>query len=370
MACAGTPRGPKAALTRFPIGIYGGNDPKHLARLKSDGFDSFHCSWKDFDRLAAMAKEAKHQGMRMIISPDEIRRKASSHIQEWPVDAWYLFDEPDVHRLSSATLQGISEQTRSWDPERPQTFVIGQGSPTNVYGRIGDILMMDWYPVPHRAPDSVADQIDLLMKTLPKGKPFWMVIQAYDWADEIKDPTKIKGLRFPNRHEIRFMSYIAVMHGARGLFYCTLLKKGKTLFEYPELWQEVSVVTREIRDMRPVFERGKRVRLPFPPNPDGVEAKAWRYKNRDHVIILNRKATVYQKVPEELFNGLWQPIHCAKNNCREALSSFYGAWYLRPYHVMVFKSRLNWFRGLSRGLPIATSCDQDDTLTRSRHLVK
>ena len=41
MACSGAPKGPKAALFRFPIGIYGVNAPKHLEQLKKDGFDSF-----------------------------------------------------------------------------------------------------------------------------------------------------------------------------------------------------------------------------------------------------------------------------------------------------------------------------------------
>lgn len=351
LACAPAPGGPKAAMVRFPIGIYGVSDPAQLARLKDGGFDSFHTG-SDPVLLAALAKEAKRLGMRMVAHPDRVRESANSLTHGWPVDAWYLEDEPDVIKMSSTTLQGLSAKTRSWDSVRPQTFVIGQGAPAKVYGAIGDILMMDWYPVPHKATDSVADQIDILMSAIPKGKPFWMVVQAYDWADEVKDPVKSKGLRFPYRSEIRFMSYLSILHGARGLFFFSLGKKGKTLFEYPELWQAVSSVSREIKSMQPILEQGVLVPLPFHPDVN-LEARAWRYRGRDYVVILNRRAKFSQKVPDVLLKQDWRPLAESRRDARELLKAAQGAWYLRPYQVMVFESALRWREliGLRRAPP-------------------
>ncbi len=341
LACSRTSGGPRAALTRFPIGIYGVNEPKHLARLKEDGFDSFHTYASDPLLLASLAKEAKRQGMRMVIYPDKVREADPALTRNWPVDAWYLLDEPDVVKMSSAALQALSDKTRAWDPVRPQTFVIGQGAPAKVYGGVGDILMMDWYPVPHKPTDSVADQIDLVMAAIPKGKPFWMVLQAYDWADEVTDPVKRKGLRFPDHFEIRFMSYISVLHGARGLFYFTLAKQGKTLFEYPELWQAVARVSREMKAMQPIFERGTPMRLPFAPDVNLV-ARAWRYHGRDYVVILNRRKMFQQKVPDALLSREWRPLAEDRRDPRDLLKSAYGAWYLKPYQVMVFESPIRW----------------------------
>lgn len=344
MGCSGVPRGQNAALTRFPIGIYQVEDPRHLAQLKEDGFDSFLPYTDDPARLEALAGEASLQGMRMIASPVKVLGADSATTRKWPMDAWYLFDEPDVAGMSTATLRGLSDKVRAWDPQRPHAFVIGRGAAAKLYGGIGDILMMDWYPVPHRATDSVADEIDLVISALPKEKPFWMVVQAYDWADEISDPVKRNGLRFPNHAEIRFMSYVAVVHGARGLYYFALSKKGKTLFDYPELWQSVSRVSREMRGMQPVFERGRLIPLPFPPHPDGVEAKSWRYRGRDYVVILNRKGKFYQKIPQVFLGAEWTLLHEVGRNPRDLLLPLQGAWYLRPYQVMVFESRLNWLR--------------------------
>lgn len=340
LACSPAPSGPKAALVRFPIGIYGVSDPKQLAGLKDGGFDSFHTG-ADPVLLAALAKEARRLGMRMVAHPDRVRELDLSLTRDWPVDAWYLEDEPDVIKMASTTLQGISAKTRSWDPVRPQTFVIGHGAPAKVYGAIGDILMMDWYPVPHRPTDSVADQIDIVMSAIPKGKPFWMVVQAYDWADEVKDPVKSKGLRFPSRFEIRFMSYLSVLHGARGLFYFSLGKMGKTLFEYPDLWKSVSGVAREMKSMQPIFERGMPIPLPFQPDVN-LEARAWRYHGRDYVVILNRRAMFSQKVPDVLLKSEWRPLGESRRDARDLLIAAHGAWYLRPYQVMVFESPFRW----------------------------
>lgn len=339
--CSRAPGGPRAALTRFPIGIYGVNDPKYLSQLKEDGFDSFHTYSSDPILLASLAKEAKRQGMRMVVYPDKVREGDLALTRDWPIDAWYLVDEPDVLKLSSAALQGMSDKTRAWDPIRPQTFVIGQGEPAKRYAAIGDIMMMDWYPVPHKPTDSVADQADLVTAALPKGKPFWMVVQAYDWADETKDPVKRKGLRFPDHYEIRFMSYLSVLHGARGLFYFTLGKQGKTLYDFPELWQAVARVSREMRAMRPIFESGAPQRLPFEPDPN-LEARAWRYRGRDYVVIANRRAKFQQKVPDELLKREWRPLGETRRDPRELLKAAYGAYYLRPYQVMVFESPIRW----------------------------
>ena len=338
-ACAGTPVGPRAALTRFPIGIYGVNDAKHLGQLRKDGFDSFHTYSSDPVLLTALAEEAKRQGMRMVIYPDKLREGELSATKSWPVDAWYLLDEPDVVKMSSAALQALSDKTRAWDPLRLRTFVIGQGAPAKVYGGVGDILMMDWYPVPHKPMDSVADQIDLVMSALPAGKPFWMVIQAYDWADEMSaEKTRMKGLRFPTQAEIRFMSYLSVLHGARGLFYFTLAKKGKTLFDYPELWQAVSGVSREIREMRPIFESGERIRLPFPIPTGGLEAAAWRHRGCEYLVLVNRTRDRQWKVPAEALEPRWRTIFAVQSNPRELLHEYLDAYYLRSYQVLVLKN--------------------------------
>lgn len=334
----------RGARARFPIGIYGADDPKDLKALKESGFDSICTYVADPRRFRDLAREAKRLGMGMVISPQELKKGPLSETRGWPVLAWYLQDEPEVHRISADALESTSRETRRWDTDRLQTFVVGEGSAAQKYGRIADILMLDWYPVPHMKLDSVADQIDLAYEPLPQGKPLWMVLQAMDWRDfPQRDPKKPRIGRFPDHFEIRFMSYLAILHGARGLFYFTFRKPGgKTLLDYPEQWQALARVTREIKSLQPILEKGGLSPLPFPPDPDGVEARTWRYRGRDYCVILNRKGGMMQRVPDELLSGSWRPLFEPRRDPRDLLKKAGRAWYLRPYQVMVFESGLRW----------------------------
>ena len=202
--------------------------------------------------------------------------------------------------------------------------------------------MVDWYPVPHLKLDSVADQADAAVRALPAGKPLWMVLQAFDWMEEPqRDPSKPRIGRFPTHAEIRLMSYLSILHGAKGLFYFRLQRSGGgTLLDEPELWQAVSRVTRELKSLQPILEGGAAVPLPFPPNPDSVEARAWRYRGRTYVIVLNRKDDISQRIPEELLNPRWRPLFEPRRDPKDLLPKVGDAWYLPPHRVLVFESRL------------------------------
>lgn len=338
-ACSGSAR---AALERFPIGIYNVDDPNLLPMMRENGFDSIFVELRG-EPLESYARRARKEGIRLLIPPLG-GGKPSDGTRSWPVEAWYLHDEPEVHKVPPEEMRRMSEETRRWDPHRPQIVVIGSGSAAERYGGIGDILMVDWYPVPHKPLDSVADQLDAAKRFLPRGKPLWMVLQAMDWRDyaDPKRPGPAVG-RFPDHAEIRFMSYLAVLRGAKGLFYFSFRKpSGKTLLDYPEQWQALTRVSREMRRMEPVFARGRLIHLPFPPNPDGPQARAWRYRGRDYVVILNRKGHVMQKLPEELLKPEWRPLFESRRDPRELLKAADRAWYLRPYQVLILESGWRW----------------------------
>ncbi|MBI5210970.1 MAG: hypothetical protein HY927_13455 [Elusimicrobia bacterium] len=327
---------PQAALRRFPIGIYNVSDPGLLPSLKENGFDTF-MAVADGDGQERLAKAARRHGMRMVLSPGPALEGPAGATKGWPILAWYLQDEPDVNKVSPETLAERSERVRGRDPGRLRTFVVGSGAAAAKYGSIGDVLMLDWYPVPHRPLETVEEQIELAARSLPKGKPLWMVVQAFDWREDASKPAVG---RFPTHEEIRFMSYLSILSGAKGLFYFRLQKPGgKTLLDYPELWQALTKVTREIKLLQPVLENGRLAPLPFQPTWDGPRAMAWRFRGRDYLVIANRKKTVYQRVPDELLLPEWRPLFSQRRDAREFLSPIGKGFYLRPHQVLVLESR-------------------------------
>lgn len=326
---AGACSGPGAKRETFPIGLYNLSDPAALTRVRAAGFDHVFPAGTPAQE-DAVAREAGRLRMRVVASPSVAL--GSERVKDWPTAAWYLMDEPDVNKISPERMREISEKVKAWDP-RPQTLVVGQGSAAERYGGIGDIFMLDWYPVPHLALDSVADHIDLALRHLPEGKPLWFVVQAFDWRE---DGHAIG--RFPTYEEMRFMSWAAIMHGAKGLFFFRFPRPGgKTLFDFPELWRTVERVASELKEFQPVLERGEPALLPFTPKPEGVEARSWSYKGRRYVLVLNRKKTVYLKLPSELLAPGWKLLFDSGRDVRESLKPHQGAWYVRSYQVLVFR---------------------------------
>jgi len=278
----------------------------------------------------------------MVVYPDQVVHSTWSDMaKSWPVAGWYLVDEPDVQKWPAEKLAEVEKQVKAWSPRQSTTFVIGESSPSTKYGHIGDILMLDWYPVPHLPLASIGDHIAYARQNIPEGKPLWAVVQAFDWRDsKQRDPKKPRIGRFPTHHEIRFMSYDSIINGATGIFFYRLSKPGgRTLFDVPEEFQAVTRVVRELKSIKPILERGRPLPLPVKLEDEGLQAKAWRHRGRDFIILVNR-SSVPRAVPDELLAPRWRPFFELRRDPREALLEHDDAWHLRPFQVLVLQSRL------------------------------
>lgn len=325
----------------FPLGLYGVR-ASEMAEISKAGFDAALPLAENPGEWDAAAGQARRHGVRLVADYRLLGGGKRSKPGSWPILAWYLQDEPDVHRIGAEDLARRAAETRAADP-RPQTFVVGSASGAAPYAAIGDALMLDWYPVPHLPLDGVADQVDEALRLLPAGKPLWMVVQAFDWRDDAqRDPNRPRIGRFPSFEEIRFMSYLSVLHGARGLFFYRFNQvgdlQGKSLLDLPERWQALERVAREFSALRPVFLKGAPAHIPFRPNPDGLEARAWRHRGRDYLILLNRKKGFHQRVPDEVFREDWRPLFEPRRELRELLKPIGPNWFLPPYRVLVLES--------------------------------
>lgn len=318
--CGGLPK-----REPFPIGLFNVSDPSALARVREAGFDHVFPTGTPAQEQS-VALEAGRRGMRVVASPSVAL--GPDRVKRWPVAAWYLLDEPDVNNVSPGRMSDISKAVRGWDP-RPQTFTVGRGSEARAYGAIGDVLMLDWYPVPHLPLESVADQIDAALRELPAGKPLWFVVQAFDWREDA-----LKTGRFPSYAEIRFTSWLAILHGAKGLFFFRFPRPGgKTLLDFPEDWRSLELASRELRSFQPVLESGSPAALPFSPRPRGLEAKCWAFRGRRFVVVLNRESADYYRLPAELLGPSWKVVSGDKG----LLKAAHGGWYVRSYQVLVFE---------------------------------
>ncbi len=153
-------------------------------------------------------------------------------------------------------LKSIDADNSVWMNHAPRNQIATLAA----FNKGADIVGCDMYPAPSFGHDhsDIADQTlsavgaytDRMQLASP-NKPVWMVLQAFGWEDILKSEGAINHARHrrPEPHELRFMAYDAIVHGARGVLYW-----GTTLIEKPsKLWTDILALVRELADLQPVL---------------------------------------------------------------------------------------------------------------------
>ncbi len=319
----------------FPLCLYGVNNPKDLKLIQEAGFSCIQTYQKDPDKLEALAKEAKKLGLKAVFYPNKILDTPyEQKAQKWPILAWYLVDEPDIHK--NWTRERVKEAnltTKKAFPLHSTTLVISQGKLSVPYYDLTDNIMVDWYPVPHLLLTSFGDNVRFTLEGLEQTHathhPLWGVVQIFDWKNfKQYRPDNDRIGRFPTAEEIRFMSYDGILNGATGLFYFTFNHLGKPLPQSaPEYWERVTRTTRKLAKFKKILEKGLVVENPITvDNP--LALKTWRYKRNLYVILLNRSDTP-QPVPADLLDKGYKPLYQTQKST-----------YISPYDVWVLQKKL------------------------------
>ena len=277
----------------LPLCLYGVNDAKYLKTIKKAGFNCVQTYSKDLDFLKILAEEAVRNDIKILIFPYPIiENDFQSEAAKWPILAFYLYDEPDVDKKSNAYLKGLDAQTKKHFPEHKTAFVVGKAAHAKPYCDTADILMADWYPVPHLPLSSFGEQIkeakEILKECGVPDKPLWGVVQAFDWR-EYKQyrPDDQRIGRFPTTEEMRFMAYDALMEGAEGLLFFTFNSNSVPLPKSkPEHWKRIKKVAKELSKTMPLFESGTKAPAPLEGN-NNFKAQRRIYKGYYYDIILN-----------------------------------------------------------------------------------
>ena len=317
----------------FPLCLYGVNDPADLTLIKKAGFSCIQTYKQDPQALEALAQEAQKLDLKVVFSPTKVWKSPyAQKAQQWPILAWYLIDEPDVHRLDRDQVRYQHQTTKKAFPNQPTTLVIGQGKTKIPYYDIPDIMMVDWYPVPHLPLTSFGDNVrytkEGMVKANAQDHPLWGVVQIFDWKNfKQYRPDNDRIGRFPTEDEIRFMSYHGILNGATGLFYFLFNHLGKPLPQSaPEYWERVRNVTKELAQFKEVIENGTST-----DNPIRVEIplmmQTWQYKGYLYTVVLNTSDKSFS-LPAILKDKSFKALYGRKKEDN-----------LPPYYVLILKHK-------------------------------
>ena len=315
----------------FPLCLYSVSNPADLKIIKKAGFSCIQTYQKDPATLEALAKEAKKRGLKVVFYPNKVLgTEYQQKAQQWPVLAWYLVDEPDVHHWSRERVLEAHQQTKDAFAHHPTALVIGQGKTATSFYDIPDIMMMDWYPVPHLPLTSFGDNVryvkEGLAKTNMQEHPIWGVVQIFDWKNfKQYRPDHDRIGRFPTVEEIRFMSYDGIINGATGLFYFTFNHQGKPLPQSaPQYWKRVQTVTKELAKFKKIIEGGTLVDNPVQV-VSPLRMQTWQYKGHLYSVLLNT-SNQPQALPDSLVQHKFKMLYGDKKTDK-----------IPPFQVWVIK---------------------------------
>ena len=173
--------------------------------------------------------------------------------------AWYLNDE-----LSSELeprLEDYYRRVAHADPNHPCYIVLCNMPEVKLFPATTDIMGVDPYPTPKSPVTLVAEQADVATAAVAGHKPVWLVPQAFAWyqySSQNKDrghtpsAEELEGGRAPTYEETRCMTYLALVHGAKGLIYYCYYDL-RVLPQYREMWGWLKNIATEVKTLSPIL---------------------------------------------------------------------------------------------------------------------
>lgn len=207
--------------------------------------------------------------------------------------SWYIADEPVGQGKPPGPLIDAYKLIKKLDPYHPVTMVFMAPSQAWRYAGAMDIVMADPYPIPN-APVTVVGKITrLLEKTFYPDKPVWIVPQAFGGNENWK--------REPTPGELRVMTYLALINGARGIQY--FIREGLNGFpKSTETWNEAGKIALETAELTPYYSGGRDIG-PITADKKNIRVKAF-YNDSTLVVIcvntLNQPFAFTVSLPDTL----------------------------------------------------------------------
>ena len=231
----------------FPIGTYGA-PVEDFKKLKDAGYNFVVASTANLDQVQQAGLKAAvpvHGAKPHWFSA--VRDTISKYKDHPAILCWMLYDEPGYNRADLLDIYKIYNIAYEADPYHPSYLVITSNSVYETFGRCCDILSIDTYPIEKGNIKDVGDNIASAFELIEDRQPIWHCGQMFRWPEQ----------RRPTPQEHRFMTYAALMQGAKGVLWYTYKGYGQYLPEdEPELWEAQKKLLAELKSLSPLWMAG------------------------------------------------------------------------------------------------------------------
>ncbi len=226
----------------FPVGIYGAG-PDDLPVIQAAGFNAVQSYDLRPEVITKLATLAESLGLKFLPNMRDYQERLSQQLGGRPeLLGFYVEDEPEGRSVPPAKLGGLSAALKKDHPGVLTALAMLRPKMVRDYRDAADIFMIDPYPVPDMPMTWLSDCLDEAAGFVPEER-LWAVIQAFGGEKWAKDGWP----RRPQKVEMRCLTYLAVVHGAHGIFY----------FSFPEVssdpasWEGLQGIVRELQELQP-----------------------------------------------------------------------------------------------------------------------
>jgi hypothetical protein len=157
--------------------------------------------------------------------------------------AWYLRDEPENRGVTPQTERERYLELKKKDPNHPIGLCHTAFEALAKFKDACDFTMTDIYPITPRRDQNimgVSIMMDEARRIHGSNWPQWTYIQTFGGPETDNGVWAV-----PLPHEIRFMTYQALVHRATGILYFSYWPR------QPRTWQSVAEVNREVQRLVP-----------------------------------------------------------------------------------------------------------------------
>lgn len=225
----------------FPVGIYAAK-PEDLPDIRAAGFNAVQSYNSQPDIIRQMAGEAKRLSLKFLPNFSSYQSDISRELGgSRELLGFYIEDEPEGRSVPPKKMQALKETLKRDHPGVLTAVAMLRPQMVEPYRDSADIFMLDPYPVPHMPMTWMSDTLEEAARYVPRER-LWAVIQAFGGEKWVKQGWP----RRPTYLEMRCLTYLALVHGAQGIFY----------FSYPEVkadsisWEALKKIVAELRQLR------------------------------------------------------------------------------------------------------------------------
>ncbi|SFW79860.1 carbohydrate binding domain-containing protein [Chitinophaga sancti] len=192
--------------------------------------------------------------------------------------SYYINDEPDGQGRPPAVLEAAYQLIRELDPYHPVSIVFMMPQKANDFRNTMDIAMTDPYPIPGPA-DKVMDDLTQYAKAYQYEKSVWLVPQAFGGQEMWN--------REPTGAEIRLMTYMGLIGGAKGIQYY-VHAPGNLNPQSVSAWSSASNVAVETAQMTSFLLSADQAPALHADDPK-ILTKAFSYQGNTLLIAVNNE---------------------------------------------------------------------------------